>query len=233
MARKVLEQPASEPVTVAPSPLRVALVEDQPALRRQLTRFLSALPGVAFLAGFASGEEALAPVIKLKPDVLLLDLELPGMDGLQVLRVVKPKAPEVQVLILTTFDDAQKVFEAVQLGASGYLTKQASFERLPAAIAEIAVGGTVIDPTLARRFWSLFQSVKAKARAPDPYELTAVELELLRFMAKGLSNAEVGQVLSIDRRTVRTYLLHIYRKMKVHSHVEAVVLALKAGLIDV
>lgn len=120
---------------------------------------------------------------------------------------------------------------ALELGASGYLLKQATFERLPAAIVEVYQGGTVIEPRLARRFWNYFQSVQTKARAPDPFGLSPLERELLAYFGKGLSNAEVGQVLSIDRRTVRTHLLHIYRKMKVHSHVEAVVRALKAGVI--
>jgi DNA-binding NarL/FixJ family response regulator len=210
---------------------RLAVVEDQPQLRRQLTKFLSELPEVALLSAFSSGEEALAPLLKLRPDVLLLDLELPGMSGLELLAEVKPKAPEVQVLILTTFDDEQKVYESVQGGASGYLVKRDAFDRLPAAIREVADGGTVIEPRLARRFWNYFQSIKASPRAADPYGLTPLERDLLGQIAKGLSNAEVGRALEIDRRTVRTHLLHVYRKMKVHSHVEAVVLALKAGLI--
>jgi DNA-binding NarL/FixJ family response regulator len=211
---------------------RVAFVEDQASLRRQLTRFLAASPGIALLAGFASGEEASEPLLKLRPDVLLLDLELPGISGLELLREIKPQAPEVQVLILTTFDDEQMVYEAVRSGASGYLVKQAAFDRLPDAIAEVSQGGTVIEPRLARRFWNYFQSVKAQPAQVDPYRLTALERELLGYFAKGLSNAEVGRVLSIDRRSVRTHLLHIYQKMKVHSHVEAVVLALKAGVIE-
>ena len=182
-------------------PCRIAVVEDQAPLRRQLTRFLAGLPGIALLSAFASGEEALEPVLKLRPDVLILDLELPGMSGLDLLREIKPKAPEVQVLILTTFDDEQKVYEAVQDGASGYLIKSAALDRLPAAIQEVAQGGTVIEPRLARRFWTYFQSVKAAPRARDPYGLTPLERELLGYFAKGLSNAEVARVLSIDRRS--------------------------------
>ena len=153
------------------------------------------------------------------------------MSGINLLELVKPKAPEMQILILTTFDDEAKVYEAMQGGASGYLLKHAAFERLPPAILEVWQGGTVIEPRLARRFWNYFQSVQTKGRQPDPFGLSELERELLGYFAKGLSNAEVGNVLSINRRTVRTHLLHIYRKMKVHSHVEAVVRALKAGVI--
>ncbi len=223
------------PAPTSPSPeeprVRVAVVEDQAPLRKAISKLLAATAGLALQRAFASAEEGERPLLAERPDVLVLDLELPGMNGLELLAKVKPRAPEIQVLILTTFDDEAKVYEAMQLGASGYLLKHAAFERLPPAIVEVHQGGTVIEPRLARRFWNYFQSVQAKARQPDPFGLTALERELLAYFAKGLSNAEVAHVLSIDRRTVRTHLLHLYRKLKVHSHVEAVVRALQAGVI--
>jgi DNA-binding NarL/FixJ family response regulator len=128
------------------------------------------------------------------------------------------------------------VYEAIQAGASGYLVKRVGPEKIRSGIKEVMEGGTVLEPIIARRFWNYFQSVQARP-APDkkpenPWNLTPVEFDVLRFVAKGLSNAEVGQVMTLERRTVRTHLSHIYRKMGVNSHVEAVVLALRAGVVD-
>ena len=107
-------------------------------------------------------------------------------------------------------------------------------EKIRSAIQEVMQGGTVLEPVIARRFWNYFQSLQAKQPAPrsDPWGLTDVEFEVLRYVAKGLSNAEVGQVMTLERRSVRTHLGHIYKKMGVNSHVEAVVLALRAGLVE-
>jgi two-component system response regulator DegU len=126
------------------------------------------------------------------------------------------------------------VYEAIQAGASGYLVKRVGPEKIRSAIDEVMAGGTVLEPIIAKRFWNYFQSIqgeKGKA-ATNPWELTEVEFDVLRYVAKGLSNAEVGRVMTLQRRTVRTHLTHVYRKMGVNSHVEAVVLALRAGIVE-
>jgi DNA-binding NarL/FixJ family response regulator len=136
-------------------------------------------------------------------------------------------------LILTSFDDEQKVYEAMQAGASGYLVKRVGPEKIRAAIHEVMAGGTVLEAIIAKRFWNYFHSVQVQKAEPDnPWGLTPLEFDVLKYMAKGLSNAEVGSVMSLERRTVRTHLSHIYKKMGVNSHVEAVVLALKAGIVE-
>ncbi|MHB8877273.1 MAG: response regulator transcription factor, partial [Myxococcaceae bacterium] len=139
-----------------------------------------------------------------------------------------------EVLILTSFDDEQKVYEAIQAGASGYLVKRVGPEKIRSGIHEVMEGGTVLEPIIAKRFWNYFQSIKATPKQPAavPWGLSALELQVLQYVAKGLSNAEVGQVMTLERRTVRTHLSHIYRKMSVNSHVDAVVLALRAGVVD-
>ena len=214
-------------------PIRVLVVEDQPALLKNLLKLLSAFPEVTVVGSAQSGEQALVEVASLQPQVVLLDLELPGMNGIQVTARLKPLHPNTEVLILTTFDDEQKVYEAIQAGASGYLVKRVPAEKIVAGIVEVWSGGTVIEAQIARRFWNYFQSVQAApVEAADPWGLSALELELLRYVTKGLSNAEVGRVMSIERRTVRTHLSHIYRKMGVNTHVEAVVMALKVGLVS-
>jgi len=212
--------------------IRVLVVEDQPALLKNILKLLSAFPAVTVVGSAMDGETALVEVEKLKPQVVLLDLELPGMNGIQVTAKLKPRHPEIEVLILTTFDDEQKVYEAIQVGASGYLVKRVSAEKIVSGIVDVWNGGTVLEAQIARRFWNYFQSVQAQSAPPkDPWGLSALELELLRYMAKGLSNAEVGSVMQLERRTVRTHLSHVYRKMGVNTHVEAVVLALRQGLV--
>ena len=115
----------------------------------------------------------------------------------------------------------------------GYLVKRVGPEKIRSGIKEVMEGGTVIEAVIAKRFWNYFQSVQAKpAAATNPWALTPLEFDVLRYVAKGLSNAEVGSVMTLERRTVRTHLSHIYRKMGVNSHVEAVVMALKAGIVE-
>jgi DNA-binding NarL/FixJ family response regulator len=212
---------------------RVYVVEDQPALLKNLLKELSTFGELEIVGSAQHGEAAVEEIVKLKPQLVLLDLELPGIDGIEVTRQVKRRAGDVEVLILTSFDDEQKVYEAIQAGASGYLVKRVGPEKIRSAIREVMEGGTVLEPIIAKRFWNYFQSLKATPTQPqNPWSLSPLEMDVLRYVAKGLSNAEVGQVMTIERRTVRTHLSHIYRKMGVNSHVEAVVLALKAGFVE-
>ncbi len=212
--------------------VRVTIVEDQPQLLRGLVKALTLYPELEVIATAADGESGVEQVVANPPDVLLLDLELPGIDGIEVTRQVKRRAPKVEVLILTSFDDEVKVYEAMQAGASGYLVKRVGPEKIRAGIHEVLAGGTVLEAIIARRFWNYFQSIQSKKAQPDnPWGLTPQEFEVLTWVAKGLSNAEVGSVMSLERRTVRTHLGHVYKKMRVNTHVEAVVLALKAGIV--
>ncbi len=214
---------------------RVFIVEDQPTLLRNLLKVLATFPELEVVGSSQDGEEAVEELVRVRPQLVLLDLELPGLNGIEVTRRVKRRAPEVEVLILTSFEDEQKVYEAIQAGASGYLVKRVGPEKIRSGIREVMEGGTVLEPIIARRFWNYFQSIQAKPAEPDkqnPWDLTPAEFDVLRYVAKGLSNAEVGRVMTLERRTVRTHLSHLYRKMGVNSHVEAVVLALRAGIVD-
>ncbi len=212
---------------------RIFIVEDQPALLRNLLKVLRSFPELEVVGSAQDGEEAVDAVVEACPQLVLLDLELPGLNGIEVTRKLKRRVPEVEVLILTSFEDEQKVYEAIQAGASGYLVKRVGPEKIRSAIREVMEGGTVLEPLIARRFWNYFQSIQAKSpEQQNPWGLTPAEFDVLRYVAKGLSNAEVGQVMTLERRTVRTHLSHIYRKMGVNSHVEAVVMALRAGLVE-
>jgi DNA-binding NarL/FixJ family response regulator len=213
---------------------RVYVVEDQPQLLKNLVKVLGTFPELEVVGTSQDGEEAVEDIVRVRPELVLLDLELPGLNGIQVTQKVKRRAPEVEILILTSFEDEQKVYEAIQAGASGYLVKRVGPEKIRSGIREVMEGGTVLEPLIARKFWNYFQAIQAKPpeKKDNPWGLTPIEFEVLRYVAKGLSNAEVGQVMTMERRTVRTHLSHIYRKMGVNSHVEAVVLALRAGLVE-
>ncbi|MGC4114394.1 MAG: response regulator transcription factor [Myxococcales bacterium] len=219
---------ASEPA------VRVLVVEDQPQLLKNVVKLLSMYPEQVEVVGTAmDGEAALVEAARLKPDLLLLDLELPGLDGIQVTARLKQTSPEIDVLILTSFDDETKVYEAIKAGAGGYLVKRVGIDKILSGIQEVRAGGTVLEPVIAKRFWNFFQSIQAKPAQPvNPFGLTRQETEVLRYVAKGLSNAEVGRVMNIERRTVRTHLTHIYKKLGVNTHVEAVIKAMRSGLVE-
>lgn len=210
----------------------VYAVEDSAQVLKALRKLLAAQPEVEFLGAATSGEEALREIPLVKPRVVLMDLELPGASGIETTRALK--AHEVglslEILVLTSFEDQEHVFEAMRAGASGYVVKGAAAAKLVSAIVEVEAGGTVIEPRLARRFWAYFKGVQ-EPRREEPL-LSALEREILFAIAKGLSNQEVGGVVQLDRRTVRTHLGHIYKKLGVRSHVEAVVRALKLGILE-
>lgn len=209
--------------------IRLLLCEDQPRFRRLLRRVLAAESDLQILAETAHGEEVCALARSLEAEVLLLDLELPGMSGLEVVRTLRPERPALEILILTSFSDEEMVFEAMQLGAAGYLVKGGPPAQLGAAIREVAAGGSVIEPRLARRFWNLFAA--AQGQRAQSYGLSAGELEVLTLVARGLSNPEAARALGASRRAVKAQLESAYRKLGVQSRVTASVLALQAGLV--
>ncbi|MBL8932973.1 MAG: response regulator transcription factor [Archangium sp.] len=212
---------------------RIYVVEDQAPLLANLLKALAAFPEIEVVGSARDGESGVDEMVKLVPQLALLDLELPGIDGIEVTRRLKRRVPQIEVLILTSFDDEQKVYEAMQAGAYGYLVKRVGPEKIRSGIHEVMAGGTVLEARIAKRFWNYFQSVQSKPAQPqNPWNLSPTEMDVLRYVAKGLSNAEVGRVMELERRTVRTHLGHIYKKLGVNSHVDAVVIALKAGLVE-
>jgi DNA-binding NarL/FixJ family response regulator len=211
--------------------VRTFVCEDDHRLRAHLCRLLDRDPGMDRVGDAPSAEETQAHLGSGDVDVLLLDLELPGMDGLELLGRLPgpPRGPEV--LILTTFADADKVLEAMRRGAAGYLVKGVPADKLLAAVREVAAGGTVIEPRLARRFWNLFEASKGH-RDRDALGLSDDEVDVLNLVARGLTNPEVGQTLGTTRRRIKAHLESIYRKLEVSSRVEAVLKATAAGLVE-
>lgn len=206
------------------------VVEDQAPVLRNLVKLLSTFPEVELRGTASSGEQALELLPSSGASVALVDVELPGIDGLELVGRLKQRDVSCELLILTSFVDDEKVFEAMRRGASGYLVKGVAAERLRSAIHEVHDGGTVIEPRLAKTFWQYFRGVQSPVR--DEPLLSADETELLNLVARGLSNAEAAGVLGVGRRNVRTRLQKIYDKLGARSHVDAVVVALKRGLLE-
>jgi len=220
--------------------IRVVLCEDQPQILKNQLKILQDSPEIEVIGTALSGEAALELLEKDRPDVLLQDLGLPRMSGIEVTREVKRKWPAVEVLIFTIFDEEEKVIDAVKAGASGYLLKGTSSERLVEAIREVKAGGSIIQPSLARRLLRHFHVAETDSKPPPAFReepplrpLTEREIEILRLIAKGLSNNEAATVLGLSRATVRTHLEHIYDKLEVTNRVEAVTEGLRKGLIEV
>lgn len=234
----------------APSRIRVYVVEDQSKILKNQLKLLEASADLEIIGTALSGETALDDIRRLKPDVVLLDLGLPRMSGIDVTRVVKAEVPKVEILIFTIFDEEDKVLEAVQAGASGYLLKGTPADKMVEAIKEVAQGGTVIQPSLARRLLKHFRvpetpgpeataaptpaapSAPPLPAEPEGKKLSARETEILQLIAKGVSNNEAATMLNLSKATIRTHLEHIYRKLEVTNRVEAVTEGLRKGIIQ-
>ena len=221
-------------------PVRVFVVEDQPKILRNLLLLLEGFPQIEIVGNAQSGEEALPAIAKLHPQVVLLDLGLPQMSGIDVTRELKKTLPEIEILIFTVFDEEEKVLQAVKAGASGYLLKGVEAKKIIDAILDVKDGGSVIQPNLARSLLRQFRQLQpelpraeVKPEPPEEYpNLTAREVEILQIIAKGLSNSEAAKVLGISRATIRTHLEHIYEKLSVNNRVEAITEGIRKGLID-
>lgn len=233
--------PPAAPAPAGAAPIRVFVVEDQTKILKNQLKLLEGVPEISIVGTALSGETAVEEVLRIKPDVLLLDLGLPRMSGIDVTREVKAKVPQVEILIFTIFDEEDKVLEAVKAGASGYLLKGTPADRIIEAIKEVKSGGTVIQPNLARRLLRHFRvpeapdaaPPEAPAGEPEVKPLSEREKEILQLIAKGVSNSEAARMLGVSKATIRTHLEHIYRKLEVTNRVEAVTEGIRKGLISV
>lgn len=205
------------------------IVEDHASFRRTLGAVLATAPDLGRPRAFASCEDMLAALAADGgPDVLLMDVGLPGMDGLEGLRLVRERHPATQVVILTAFEDDDKVFRAVCAGAAGYLLKTASADDIVAAVREVHAGGSPMTPRIARRVLAMFSRF-APPRAESG--LSEREREILQHLVGGLTKKEIAARLELSVHTVDTYLRRIYEKLAVNSRSGAVAKALKEGLV--
>lgn len=193
---------------------RVLVVDDQQLMRRGLRMLLSTVPDIEVVGEAADGREALARLRHDPPDVVLCDLRMPGMDGVEMVSVATARHPQIPILVLTTFDDDALVRRAMVAGAAGFLLKSVTTEDLAQAVRQVAAGGVVIDPAVARAALGLPGSRRAEAAPPDPLEcLTAAELDVARLLADGETNREIAAHLQLAEGTVKNYVSSLLRKL--------------------
>ena len=214
--------------------LRLLLVDDQKLMREGLRILLELEPDLKVVGEAENGEAALAAYAKHQPDVVLMDVRMPGMDGVEATWRLRERWPQARVIILTTFNDDEYVFEGLRAGALGYLLKDVSGAELAQAVRTVAAGGALIEPSVAQKVLAEFARLVPPARPPDeglPEPLTEREREVLRLLTRGLSNREIGARLSLAEGTVKNYVTQILQKLGVRDRTQAAVRARELGVI--
>jgi len=220
--------------------IRVALVDDQAMVRAGLRMILESEPDIEVCGEAGDGADAVELAAATSPDVILMDIRMPGLDGISAARDVLAHCPHVRVIILTTFDDDEHVYEALQMGASGFLLKSADGDTLVNAVRVVAGGEAMLAPEVTRRVIERFAATAssrtaASGRMPTPTDavgdLSEREVEVLRLMARGLSNQEIAAELFVSGTTVKTHVSHILTKLGVRDRVQAVVEAYESGIV--
>lgn len=211
--------------------IRVLICDDQQVVREGLRAMLTRSPEIQVVGEAGDGAEALALLPAARPDVVLMDLKMPGMNGILAARQIRERFPHVRVLVLTTYDADEWVFDAIRSGATGYVLKDTPVEGLTAAIRDAAAGKTPVDPAVAGK---LFAHVARSAPVDMGLlaQLSEREREVLALLARGLSNAEIAQRVHLSEGTVRNYVSAILGKLGVADRTQAAVLAIRSGLVD-
>lgn len=216
----------------APSPIRVLIADDHALFREGIRRLLGSAGDIEVVGEARSGEEAVGLVEDLTPDVVLLDVMMPGMSGIDVARVIRTTSPRTRVVILTVHANEEFLFEAIKAGAMGYLLKDASPDELLRAVRLVAQGDGLLAPAVAAKVFKEFARVAAaQDLAPVLTTLTARETEILRHVTAGLANKEIARALNISERTVKNHLSNIMEKLHVNSRTQAAVYALRTGIV--
>ncbi len=199
--------------------IRVAIVEDDEQVRENLSRLIGEAKGFECVANFSSGEEALESWPRRAPDVVVMDINLPGISGVECVRQIKSKFPEVHVVMLTVYDDSERIFQALQMGASGYLLKRSTTAEILHAIEDVHGGGAPMSSYIARK---VVQSFRQQGASDKPAEnLSKRETDVLDYVSRGYTNKEIADALGLKVETVRGYLKTTYSKLHVRSRTEA------------
>lgn len=210
-------------------PFRLWLIEDNTLFRRTVSCIVERLPGISEVEGFGSAEDALRQLAAGRaPDTVLIDVGLPGIDGIECIRRLKQLAPTAQILVLTVFEDDEKIFRAVCAGASGYLLKSASMQEIAEAVAEVRGGGSPMTPRVARRVLEMFSKL---VPVQQDYALGPREREVLELLVQGLTNKEIARRLSLSAHTIDSYIRTVYEKLHVNTRSGAVAKALKERIV--
>ena len=212
--------------------IRVLVVDDQTMVRAGFHLLLADEPDIEVVAEASNGREAVAQAARFRPDVILMDIRMPEMDGLEATRRILATDTDARVLVLTTFDLDDYVFEALRAGASGFVLKDEPPEQLLGAVRTIAAGEALLSPSVTRRVIKRFATVRRQAPPAAVADLTPRELEVLRLITRGLSNAEIGAELFISDTTVKTHVTRLLQKLDLRDRAQAIVLAYQTGLFD-
>src|SRR5215813_15049950 len=221
---------APAPPQPSATPIKVAIIEDRREIRESLGTLIGGTDGFACTGSYRSMEEALTKIGGHLPDLALVDIGLPGMSGIEGLRILKEQYPDMLLLMLTIYDDDERIFDAMCAGASGYLLKKTQPWILLDSLKEAVAGGLPMSPEVARRVIALFREIRPPERAD--YELTPHETRLLKLLVDGHNYTTAAVELRVSYNTIKFHMRHIYEKLQVHSKSEAVSKALQNRLID-
>jgi DNA-binding NarL/FixJ family response regulator len=210
-------------------PIKLLITDDHPVVREGLISMISREPGFKVVAEASNGLEAISKAIQFKPDVILMDLRMPEMDGVEAIRQIAEVEPNTKFIILTTFSDDEYIFKGIEVGARAYLLKDAPREELFKAIRAVYRGESLIQPVVASKVLSRFAELSRQSQAPEV--LTDRELQVLILIAKGSANKEIAAALNISNSTVKTHIASIFQKLGTNDRTEAVTMALKKGII--
>jgi DNA-binding NarL/FixJ family response regulator len=216
--------------------IRVLIADDQALFRRGLYVVLGTEDHIEVVAEAANGEEAVALAAELVPDVVLMDVRMPRVNGIDAARQIRAANPATKIIMLTVSDDEDDLYDAVKAGANGYLLKEISVEEVAEAIRAVVQGQSLISPTMASMLLSEFNVLAKKAEERQQYPtpaLTTRELEVLKLVAKGMSNREIADALYISENTVKNHVRNILEKLHLHSRMEAVIYAVRERLLDI
>ncbi|MDH5313411.1 MAG: response regulator transcription factor [Actinomycetota bacterium] len=206
--------------------MRVVVADDHPIVRQGLVALLANEPDIEVVADVADGRAAVSAVLAEEPDVVLMDLRMPEMDGVEATRAVRARRPGVAVLVVTTYDTDEAIVRAVEAGAAGYMLKDSPTDALVDAVRRAAAGETVLAPPITKR-------LNDRDRRVSPYALTSREIDVLRAVAGGNTNAEIAASLFISEATVKTHLIHIFEKLAVSDRAAAVARAYERGFLSI
>lgn len=212
-------------------PIKVIVVDDHPVVRRGLVSVLNAQPDIQVVGEAEDGAVALDQVRRLRPEVVLMDLQMPGMDGVEAIEKIRDDAPDTRIIILTTFETDNYIFRGVEAGASGYLLKDASSEELIEAIRAVQRGESPVEPRVASKILERLST--GSMASPEQETLSAREFEVLQLLASGATNKEIAEKLFLTENTTKSHLRHIYDKLGVRGRTQALLEASKRGLIDI
>ncbi|MFD8598613.1 response regulator [Kitasatospora sp. NPDC059646] len=214
--------------------VRLLLVDDQPLVRAALSMVVKDVPDLEIVGEAGTGDEAVRLAAESTPDVVVMDIRMPGMDGIEATRRITASGSTAHVLVLTTFDDDEYVYGALRAGASGFLVKDMGLEEIIAAVRVVAAGDALLAPRVTRRLIADLTSRPAPGSSQPPIALTAIterEREVLALIARGLSNTEVADHLHLSIATVKTYVTRLLSKLDARDRVHLVILAYEAGLV--